>query len=166
MKKLLIVIVVLGLFSCGSEQTKIAYVQNMRLYSEFDLTKELDSELQAFSKNRTRELDSLTLIFDNTTQVFEQSTEISADDYKAYNDLRNAIMFRKKNYEEELLAVSQEYDLQVWERINGFVKEYAEENEYDLILGASGDGSLMYATDTLDITDELILYCNTKYSGK
>jgi len=79
--------------------------------------------------------------------------------------LRNAIMFRQKNFEEELIEVSQEYDQQIWERLNGFVKTYAEEKGYDIIIGASGDGNLMYANEKLDITDQLIEYCNQKYNG-
>lgn len=167
MKKLTYIFFLLLLVvSCQSDELSIAYVQNMKLYAEFDLAKELDNELQAFSKNRTNELDSLTLIFENMTADFERMNEIPAQAYQSYNDLRNAILFREKNYEEELLALSQEYDRQIWERINNYVKDYAEENNYDMVLGANGNGNLMFATDTLDITDELIQYCNTNYNGE
>ncbi|MCG8577589.1 MAG: OmpH family outer membrane protein [Flavobacteriales bacterium] len=159
-------IVLLVLASCGNEASKIAYVQNFKLYAEFDLSKELDADLQVFSDQRMRELDSLKIIFEQKTVDFQNMEEIPAEDYKAYNDLRNTLMFRQKSYEEDLIAKSQEYDQQIWERLNGYIAEYATENDYDFILGASGDGNLMFAKDTLDITDELIAYCNTNYSGK
>ena len=155
------------LLSCGESKDSegIVYVQNMKLYSEFDLAIELDSELQAFSKERTRELDSLMMALENLTAQLERMEEIPTETYQSYNDLRNAVMYREKNYEEELIGLTQKYDQQIWERINGFTKTFAEENNYDMILGASGDGSLMYAKDTLDVTDELILFCNNNYNG-
>lgn len=168
--KLKIAVALLGcllMIACGGEKsTGIVYVQNLKLYSEFDLALELDAELQAFSKERTRELDSLMMALENLTAELEQMREIPTDTYQSYNDLRNAVMFREKSYEEELVTRSQEYDQQIWDRLNGYVKTYAEENEYDMILGASGNGNLMYAADTLDITDELIAYCNNQYNGK
>ena len=154
------------LISCGQKESGgIVYVQNLKLYGQFDLAKELDAELQAFSKKRTREIDSLMIALENLTAELEQMREIPTETYQNYNDLRNTVMFREKNYEEELVNLSQEYDQQIWERLNDYVKSFAEEHQYDMILGASGNGSLMYATDTLDVTDELISYCNNHYNG-
>lgn len=165
MKKLLIILPFLALIACGSDQPDIVYVQNLKLYSEFDLAIELDQQLQEFSKERTRELDSLMMALENLTNEIEMMNEIPVETYQNYNDLKNAVMFREKNYEEELISLSQEYDQQIWERLNGYVKDFAEENDYDMILGAAGNGSLMYAKDTLDITDQLIGYCNNQYGG-
>lgn len=166
MKKYLTIITLLALLSCGSQdKVSIVYIQNLKLYSEFDLAKELDMQLQTFSNSRTRELDSLSMSLKNLTSELEQMNEIPAETYQYYNDLRNAVMFREKSYEEELMSMSQEYDQQIWDRLNGYVKTFAEENDYDMILGATGDGNLMFAKDTLDITDELIMYCNNHYNG-
>ena len=168
MKKLMWItlMVTAVLSSCSSREDKIVYIQNYRLYNEFDLTKELNLELTEFSKKKQRELDSLNLIFEDMTARFEIMDQIPADDYRAYNDLRNAIMFRQKAYEDELYAKSSEYDEQVWTRLNTYTREFSEQNDYDFVLGATGTGNLMYAKDTLDVTDELITYCNNNYSGK
>ena len=152
--------------SCGREETRVAFIQNYKLYSEFELAKELDAELKQFSNVRNRELDSLNLVFENKTELFKQMDEIPMTDYQAFNDLRNVIMYRKKAFENELMEKGREYDEQIWERINSYVEDYALENDYDLILGASGDGNLMFAKDTLDLTDELIAYCNHAYKGE
>jgi len=166
MKSYLVVLLAAFLMlSCGEKQSGIVYVQNMRLYSEFDLALELDATLQDFSKKRTQELDSLNMALENMTAELENMVEIPMETYQNYNDLRNALMFREKNYEEELIAKSQEYDEQIWERLNGYVQTFAEANDYEMILGASENGNLMYAKDTLDITDELIEYCNNQYNG-
>lgn len=167
MKKIIASCMLIALLTaCSSDNEKIVYVENFKLYNEFDLTKELNLELTDFSQKRQRELDSLNMIFNDMTARFEIMTQIPAEDYRAYNDLRNIIMFRQKAYEEELYSKSEEYDSQVWERLNNYTKEYAVQNDYDYILGATGTGNLMYAKDTLDITDELVSYCNQNYNGK
>lgn len=164
--KLIPILLVAILTACSGNEEKIVYVENYKLYNEFDLTKELNLELTNFSQKRQRELDSLNMIFNDMTARFEIMSQIPAEDYRAYNDLRNIIMFRQKAYEEELYVKSEEYDQQVWTRLNDFTKQYAEQHDFDYVLGATGTGNLMYAKDTLDITDELVSYCNQNYNGK
>lgn len=167
MKKIsLIIIATVALLTSCTDNLKIGYVENYKLYSEFDLTNELDVKLQNFSDSRTRELDSLTMIFNDQTTLFEQLDEIPQDEYRNYTDLRNAIVFRQKSYEEDLYTLTQDYEATIWERLNGYIKTYAEENNYEFILGANGAGGLMYAKESTNVTIELTEYCNSKFKGE
>lgn len=58
--------------------------------------------------------------------------------------------------QEEETAVTQE----VIEIMNGEIEEFAKEKGYDFILGANGTGSLIYATDSKEITEEVLEYLN------
>ena len=49
--------------------------------------------------------------------------------------------------------------------INAFVKEYGKENGYKIILGARGNGNIMYADSSKNITKEVLIYLNKKYQG-
>ena len=164
--KYVTIILLAFLTACTGKNEKIVYVENYKLYNEFDLTKELNLELTNFSEGRKRELDSMNIIFEDMTARFEIMDEIPAEDYRAYNDLRNVLVFRQKAFEEELYTKSEEYDQQVWDRLNLFTREFALQNDYDFVLGATGTGNLMYAKDTLNVTEELIAYCNQNYNGK
>ena len=42
--------------------------------------------------------------------------------------------------------------------VNNLIKEYGRDNNYQLILGANGNGTLAYADNGMDITNLLIEY--------
>ncbi len=48
-------------------------------------------------------------------------------------------------------------------QINSFVKAYAEEHGYTLVLGTTQSGSLLYASDAVDITDQVLKGLNESY---
>ena len=48
-------------------------------------------------------------------------------------------------------------------QINSFVKQYAEQEGYDIILGTTQSGSLLYANNALDITEEIVEALNQYY---
>ena len=50
-------------------------------------------------------------------------------------------------------------------QLNQYVKEFGEKNSYDIIHGANGNGSLMYAKDILNLTEEVKAFINNKYKG-
>lgn len=165
MKHFIAGIFFLTAFSCQNERVKIGYIENFELYSEFDLTNELDEDLQNYSESRKNEIDSLGFSLEQMAANFESMNEIPAQDYAKFNHLRNTYAFKQKSFEEDLYELSSEYDTQIWDRLNLFISEYAKENEYDFILGATGDGSLMYAKDTTNLTQQLIAYSNSKYQN-
>lgn len=159
------ILIALGLTSC-SEKNNIGYIENNKLYSEFDYTEELEVKLQIFSDGRVRELDSLKTIFELETKRFEKMEKIPSLDYSKYTDLRNTLVFKEKSYEEDLQALRGEYQGFIWVRLNEHIKNYAILNDYDFILGATGTGNLMYAKDSTNVTNELITYSNLKFNGK
>jgi len=159
------ILLFLGFTSC-SEKNNIGFIENNKLYSEFDFTQELEGKLQLFSDSRTRELDSLKTMFELETKRFEKMEEIPSVDYSKYTDLRNTLVFKEKSYEEDLYSLKNEYQSSIWERLNEHIKDYAILNNYDFILGATGTGNLMFAKDSTNVTNKLITYSNLKFNGK
>ena len=65
---------------------------------------------------------------------------------------------------EDKVAVQEEELLQgVYNKINDFVKRYAENNDIDLIEGITSSGNIMYASDAIDITQDIIEGLNIEY---
>ena len=52
------------------------------------------------------------------------------------------------------------FDETIWKEINAKVTEYGKEKGIDFILGAKGDGTIMYANEAKEITKEIIEYIN------
>lgn len=53
----------------------------------------------------------------------------------------------------------------VLNQINTFVIEYGKEHGYDMILGTTAAGSLLYAEDGYDITEEVLAALNAQYKS-
>jgi len=148
-----------------TDEKKQAYVVTGELFAEFDYQKELDTEFRALKENKESDL----AMFKNQLITLEnkirsgKANENEAAEYQTGFD-----HFRNMEYQinQELTILNDDYSLKIWDKLNSLIKVYGEENEYDVIFGASGEGNIMYATEDLNITKEVIDYCNTKYSGK
>jgi len=64
--------------------------------------------------------------------------------------------------ESEIQKLQQTLFSGTFNQINALVKEYAEENGYNIILGATSNGSVMYSKEVYNITDEVIAFINDK----
>ena len=125
---------------------KQAYIENFKLYESFEAKKQLEEKLINTKAANKMRLDSLKLL------ITDQQTEL-------YYRQQKAIIEK----EEEQLAVK--YNTQIWNQLNDYIKEYGIANGYEFIHGATGSGSMMYANEKLNITDEVIKYANQKYEG-
>lgn len=54
----------------------------------------------------------------------------------------------------------------VLNQINSYVKEYGEQNGYDLILGTTLEGNVLYGKDGIDVTDKVLKGLNESYGKK
>ena len=50
-------------------------------------------------------------------------------------------------------------------QVNAFVERYAKEHAYDVVLGTTDAGSLMYGGSELDITQEVLTALNEDHEG-
>lgn len=125
---------------------KQAFIENLKLFENFKGKKELEAKLLNIKSSNKLRLDSLRMIITN-------------EESELY-------------YRQQLLVVEQqeetlsaEYNAQIWNQLNSYIKEFGKKNGYDFIYGATGNGSMMYARETMDITDQLIDYANKTYEG-
>ncbi|MBI3134278.1 MAG: OmpH family outer membrane protein [Bacteroidetes bacterium] len=144
---------------------KQAYVVTGELFAEFEYQKELDSEYKTLKEKKDQEL----ALYRNDLIMLEnkiRSGQATEEEVMTYQ--QGFEQFRNMEYQvnEELAKVNGEYSLQIWNKLNAFIKSYGEENGYDVIFGAGGEGNIMYATENLNITTDVIAYCNNKYNGK
>ena len=81
-------------------------------------------------------------------------------------DLRDLYSKRAEEYGREETLLVEQFTSEVWAFINDGIKEYGDTHGYDFIFGATGDGSLMFARESTNVTDSVIQFINRKYSGK
>ena len=153
-----------SLFYLYKQRVKVVYVNTYSLYNEFKLKKELEEKLKKSELARRVILDSIKgkIQLLSVSQVGVNSAETEA----RLNNLKEAYFLKEKEFNKENESQAQSYTDQVWEQLNQYVKDFGSEKGFDYILGATGEGNLMYAKESNDISKDLIEYVNKKYEGK
>ena len=147
-----------------TENGSQAYVITQDLYSEFDYQKELDQEFLAIKNDRLKSLGFLEKeITGLETRL--SSSEASDEDLLLYQQRLQEYQKKDRAIQEELLAVSNNYNYLIWEKLNAFTKEFGEQRGYDVIFGTDGNGNILHASEEKNVTEELVSFCNAKYNG-
>lgn len=142
------------LFHNSSSGQRIAYVDNTKVFSEFNLTKDIVKKYQKDIDRQKFKVDSLVAVLQNHSG--DNSDGVAERLFIAEN---NKLQQLSEYY-------SSEISRQAWERINDYIREYGELNQYSLILGATGSGNIMYGDQQLDITEDFLEFANNKYEGR
>ena len=77
---------------------------------------------------------------------------------------QNLISYRN-NLMQELSTDESKLLNNVYEQVQGFMKDYAKENGIDIILNYTRGGAVWYATDAIDVTKSVIEGLNKKYNA-
>ena len=145
------------LLACGGGDTavqKIGFMENGNVFEAFEMKIDYDKMMEKEMRNESSKLDSLGVILN------QGGLTDSLEVYK----LRKEYYITEEIFNKKFEQLSTQFTAEVNERLNGYVDEFASEKGYSLILGSGGSGNIMYVKDEDNITDELIVYINKKYS--
>lgn len=153
------------LIFCGFySRPKLAYVNTYMIYNDFKLKKELEEKLKKTQLTRKVLLDSMRVKIQMVMLNVQSGHEKLTDEQIA--KLREAYFLKERQYQEDNDNQAQTYTDQVWKQLNEYIAQFGKEKGYDYIIGANGQGNLMYARENNDISKQLIEYVNAKYEGK
>lgn len=160
----LVVVLAVGfcLFWSNHQSKKLAYVNTTMLYDGFTLKKELEEKYSKVQLARQNLLDSIKFKIQYLSLKGAGMTEA---DKRQADELQRSYLYKEKEYAEANAATAQQYSDQIWKQINQYVDDYGKKQGYDLILGATGQGNIMFAREEDDITKEVSAYINRRYSG-
>ncbi len=151
-------------------KTRTGYIEIKKVFNGFQMKKELEDKFKQVTEVKQRLIDSLSF---NLKLMSKQINELNRQNQKPNADLvaqfeykRDEFLKLKNQYSEDNSVLSQKYDAQILERLTQYVIEYGKNNNYDIIFGADGNGSLMFAKDNYNISEQMIEFINNKYSGK
>ena len=133
---------------------KTCVVDAVKLFDHFNLKKELEGQAKIKLQGLSNQLDSVGNRLKAAEAVKDDTGRIRY--MKAYNYL-------KANLENDYSQSNSEINTEVWKRLNPLVEEWGKKNNYHLIFGANGMGSILYTDDYYDRTDEVIKYVNKRY---
>ncbi|WP_456438937.1 OmpH family outer membrane protein [Psychroserpens sp.] len=161
MKKLFgVLIIVLVLTSC-QEQQKIAYLDNAKVVNEYqkkvDFEKVFQVKVTAFNKKA----DSLEKAIQMEAQFFQtkaakMSQKDAETEYQVLLQKKQMQDYQMQAEEQSLQGEGQKQIDTLIKEVKAFVKDYGKKNGYTYILGANDAGSVMYGTESNDITQTVI----------
>lgn len=147
---------------------KVAYVDSMKLLSEYDGVKDVRAELEKRTKGWQANIDTLESDFKGDLKKYEdqrstlndkekrQREESLQNKQQQYQQYRTAMENKAKEENEKLSA-------RPLQRLNDFIKEYGKKHNYKIIFGANQSGNILYTVDGLDITGEVLEGANADY---
>jgi len=162
---LLVVVALLGTTFLNEPAPKTAYIQLNKTYEGFYLKKELEQKYDKIENARQSILDSMSI--DLQTMASQLSAQPKPNQEQVYRFQAKQEVFLKKQqqFQEDNERLSQQYNDQIMKQLNQYVKDFGSDNAYSYIYGADGSGTLMYADDVADVTDEVVDFINQKYQG-
>ncbi|WP_347067442.1 OmpH family outer membrane protein [Flavobacterium sp. WV_118_3] len=141
-------------FFIANNSPKIVFVDNVKLFDGFNMTKELKKRGEQEFNSRKKVLDSLYAVLQQ-----EGASEIQKE------AITRELIAKKQEFEAFNQQFATEESAKIWSRINGYTSDFSKEKNYDFILGSENKRSVLFAKETVDITNELIIYINKKYEG-
>jgi outer membrane protein len=144
---------------------KLALIEIQKVYDAFDLKKELETKFKSVQNQRKKVLDSLELELKLMYASFDK--DIKKDDPRVttFNVKKNYFIQKQQLTQEDDQALSQQYDKEILLQLSQYVKDFGKEKGYTYIFGTDGNGSVMYAHESVDISVDVISYINNKYKG-
>jgi len=150
---------------------KIAYVRSSDLVYGYVGMKTAQNGYQEKAKAWQFNVDKLQKEYQTAANKFSAEFEGLTD---AQKDRGRAILARQQEdlmgYSKALQTKANEEDEKITQsvlnQINSFVEEYGDRNGYEIILGTTLSGSLLYGDDAIDITDEVLKALNKTYVGE
>lgn len=145
----------------AGEQKKMAYFDYNKVYNDCDMKKELEEDLEKVVSMRKSELDSMQLelsLVSNRVQAGKSDQE----ELDRFEDMKSRYLTFQSKYEQENMRLKEDYFTQIRRHINEVSKEYAKKEGLDYFMSAAGDGTLMYAVESDDVTDDFLKYLNEK----
>ena len=167
MKKLLILAIALVVVSCN--QTKVAYIDVEILMKDYEATKALEMSLKAKQMKMAKELDSISAPFQlKVQQYYKNQQKMSVKKrVEVENSLQQEQQFiqSKQQQASQILQLENQKESEVLtKRVDSFVADYAKLNGFNLILGTSGKGTVLYSDETLNVTSEILEILNLDYA--
>lgn len=142
---------------------QLAYVDNAQLYNDFKLKKELEARFNHISNQRALIIDSMKVGLDRLSlQLKQTQTEALLKQYRGQLDTYRS---KSEEFNEENQSLQSKYNDQVWLQLNQYVRDFGNEKGYVFIFGTSGNGTIMHAQETSNLTNEVLVFANAKYEA-
>lgn len=151
-------------------EVNIAFVYTDSVINKYEFFKAKSEELTEKGKKFETDLQSRARGFEQEVQTFQQTGgNMTINQQRAkQEDLAKKeqnLMTYRDNLMQELSADEATLYSEVYERVQKYLKNYAQSNDIDVILSYTRGGGVWYANDAIDLTETIIEGLNKEYTN-
>ncbi|MBQ52929.1 MAG: hypothetical protein CMF35_14805 [Leeuwenhoekiella sp.] len=151
--------------------SELVYVDINRLLDGYKRTAIVKKEFETKANTLKANADSLLTDWQNELKNYEKErSSMSKKELELKQELLSNKQQQINSYQQAVQKQIQQEDQKITQTvvndINDFVKEYGEQKGYRIIFGATGGGTIMYAQEGSDLTDEVLEELNAQFTGK
>lgn len=153
-----------------SSTVNVGYVNTLEIIEEYKGMEEGRALYEVEFKKVQFHVDSLKNSLEGKMLVYNKIVETLSEADKVEKQVmleqeRDYYIKSVKFLEEQLQNKDKTLTEGVIKQINTFIEEYGKKHNYTLILSTTGDGTLLYGKDGINITDIVLDGLNQEYSG-
>ncbi len=163
----------LALQKTTSKQVKVVFINIDTLNNQYLLVKKLKTDLEATGKRLESEIMGEQAAFEKEATDFQNKAAANAipEDkakviYDALMQKQQALADKKERYTQQVAEKEQAMHMTLLDTVTSFLKRYNRSYNFDYILGYANSGQILLASETLDITDDVVKELNREYKEK
>jgi outer membrane protein len=145
-------------------KTRIGFIRNQEVVYRYKGMQDAHLKLNEKASYWKSGIDSLEKNIQHHVNIYNTSSGMAATEKKILeeklNKQRQELYRYKTAVEQKYRAEDDKLSQGVLNQINSFVEAYGKKNGYDIILGTTNSGNLMYGKIGIDLTEEIIKELN------
>lgn len=148
----------------------VAFVNNDSILSHYELVKKMRADLEVKGKRLEGEVATKQQAFEKDAAYFQEqvakkaiSDQSAQEIYGQLQQNQKKIYDLRDRYAAELQQSEMDMNVALIDSVMNFLKRYNEKYKFDYILGFTKGGNILYANDTLDVTNDVIKELNAAY---
>lgn len=157
----------------SSGAISVAFVNNDSILNNYELVKKMRADLQLKGDKLTAEVEAKQKAFEKDAAYFQDQVQKKAisdqsaqEIYGQLQQNQQKIYELRDRYAAELQQSEVEMNVALLDSVMNFLHRYNDKYKFDYILGFTKGGNILFANDTLDITNSVLKQLNDEYSKK
>src|SRR5690606_567890 len=167
MKKIVLALVFFGIISC--QQEKIGFVDNVKLMNSYKEKMDIEAKFKTRSEAFGKKRDSISQAFQLEAQDFQSRAQklAQAKAQEEYGQLQQRSQFigQQLQQEEQQMQIQGQTEMDsLVSKVKREITAYGKANGYSFILSGGDGGSVLYGTETHNVTDAIVKILNDNYN--
>jgi len=158
----------------SSSELKVVFVNVDSILLNYTLAKELNEVLISKQANMKGNLEKQASTFENDAKIFQDKVQKGGFlNQQRAEEAQQDLMARQQDlqkleydYTQQLSMEQQKMNAQLFDSVSNYIKVYNTPEKYQLVLGHSLTSNILYGSQQLDITNDILIGLNKRYPAK